>query len=77
MCPSTQPELLGDGAVLGASSGRASIVALCSPLVEELDLVEDLLSWPHPMNFGEALFVVDDVTERALRDVASQSRERI
>ena len=63
MCPSTQPELLGDGAVLGASSGRASIVALCSPLTYELDLGEDLLSWPHPTNSGEALFMLDDVIE--------------
>ena len=71
MCPFTQPELLGDGAALGATVGRASAMALCSPLVDELDLGEDRLSWSILTNFGEALFMVDDVTERAMREVAS------
>ena len=62
-CPSTWPELLGDGAALGAIGRQASAVSLCSPLVDELDLGEDRLSWPHPTNSGEALFVVDDATE--------------
>lgn len=52
-------------------------MALCSPLVDGLDLGEDRLSWPHPMSSSESLFVVDDATERATREVASQSRERI
>ena len=77
MCPSRRPELLGNGAALGAIGGWASAVALCSPLVDELDLGEDRLSWPHPTNSGEALFVVDDATERVTREVASQSCERI
>ena len=66
-----RPELLGDGAALGAMAWWASAVALCSPHVDELNLGEDLLSWPHLMNSGEALFVVDDATERAVREVSS------
>ena len=36
-------------------------------LYEELELGDDFFIWPHPMNSGEALFVVDDVAERAMR----------
>jgi hypothetical protein len=43
--------------------GLPSIVALCSPLEEELDLGEDSFMWPHPTRLGEALFVVDDMAE--------------
>ena len=71
MCPSTRPELLGDGAALGAMAGWASAMALCLPLADELDLGEDCLLWPHSMNSGEALFVVDHATKRAAREVAS------
>ena len=52
-------------------------MALCLTLADELDLGEDCLLWPHSMNSGEALFVVDNETERAMRQVASKSHERI
>ena len=71
MCPSMRPELLGDGAALVAMAGWVSVVALCLPLVDKLDLGDDLLSWPYPTNSGEALFVVDHATKRAAREVAS------
>ena len=71
MCPSTWLELLGDSAALGETTRWTSVVALRLPLVDELDLGEDLLLWPHSTNSGEALFVVDDAIERAMREVAS------
>ena len=33
---------------------------------EELDLGEDLLTSPHPTRSGKALFVMDDMAERAM-----------
>ena len=34
---------------------------------EDSELGEDFFMWPHLMNSDEALFVVDDVAERAMR----------
>lgn len=45
--------------------------------MDELDLVEALFSWPHPTSYSEALFMVDDVAERAVREVTTQSHERV
>lgn len=36
---------------------------------------EDFFMWLHPTNSGEALFVVDDMVERTMREVAFQGRE--
>jgi hypothetical protein len=60
-----RPELLSDSTTPGMMVGLPSIVTLCSPLEEELDLGEDSFMWPHPTCLGEALFVVDGVAERA------------
>ena len=38
---------------------------------KELELGRDFFMWLHPSDSGEALFVVDDATERAMREVAS------
>lgn len=38
---------------------------------DDLELGEDFFMWPQPMNYGEALFVVDDEVERAAREVTS------
>jgi hypothetical protein len=57
------PESLGDSAALGAMTRLPSMVALCSPLEEGLDLGEDSFTWTHPTCFGVVLFVVDDAIE--------------
>ena len=44
---------------------------------EDSELGEDFFMWPHLMNSDEALFVVDDVAERATREATSQSREGV
>jgi hypothetical protein len=59
----------------GMVASLPSIVALHSPLYEELDIGEDTFMWPHPARSGEALFVVDDVAERARRKAASRGHE--
>ena len=74
-CPFVRPELLVDSAALVTMAGLPSIVALRSPLKEELDLGEDSFAWPHPMCPDKVLFVVDDAVELAMREVASQSHE--
>ena len=68
---------MDDGAVLDVMVKRPSVATLRSPLKDDLNLDEDLFSWPHPMSSGEALFVLDDAAERATRDIASRSRERV
>jgi hypothetical protein len=70
-------ELLGDGAISSAMVRQPSIVALRSPHEDNLDLGEDFFSWPHPMCFGEVLFVVDDTVERATREATSRSHESV
>ena len=44
---------------------------------EDLELGEDFFIWPHPTNSSEALFVVDDAAERAMRETASWSHEGV
>ena len=61
--PPTWPESLGDSAALRAMAGLPSMVALCSPLEEGLDLGEDSFACPHPTCSGQASFVVDDAAE--------------
>jgi hypothetical protein len=68
---------LGDVAALGIVAELYSIAALRSPLKEGLDLDKHSFTWPHPVHFGEVLFVVDDVAERAMRKVASQGHEEV
>ena len=44
---------------------------------EEPDRGEVFFAWPHPTNSGEALFVVDDIAERATRKVFARSRKGV
>ena len=52
-------------------------MALRSPHGDEPVLCGDLFLWPHLMSSGNVLFVVDDVGERAVKEVASRSYERV
>ena len=67
--------MLGNSVVAGMMARFPSIVALRSPLEEELDLGEDSFIWPHPMRCDEALFVVDNAAERVMREATSQGYE--
>ena len=71
------PKLLGDIVAPRTMVGLHSIAALCSPLKEGLDLGKDSFARPHITCSGEALFVVDDMAERAAGEVASQGREGV
>lgn len=71
------PESLGHIAAPRMVIGLPSIAALHLPLEGELDLGKGSLMWTHPMCFYEALFMVDDVSERAMRKVTSQGREGV
>jgi hypothetical protein len=53
------------------------MVAPRLPLEDGLDLDEESFAWPHPMRSGEALFVVDDAAERAVREATSWGREGV
>ena len=54
-------------------------LAMATPSLDEEDLKldEDFFIWPHPTNSSEALFVVDDAAERAMRETASWSHEGV
>ena len=44
---------------------------------EDLELGEDFFVWPHPMDSDKALFVVDGVAKRTVREAVSQSHEGV
>ena len=46
-------------------------------LGDDLVLSGDIFSWPHPTSLGEVLFMVDDMAEQAMKEVASRSHERV
>ena len=57
------------------SSGLRVAALICRE--KEFELGEDFFMWPHPVNFDEALFMVDDTAKRAMREVASWSLEGV
>lgn len=59
-----------------ASAGGADGLALALR-GEEVGPREDPFAWPHPADPHEALFVVDDIAERAAWASASQSHEGV
>ena len=60
-------ELTSNGPTMSALSSHAL----------DLELGEDVFIWPHPIEFGKALFMVDDATERAMGEATFQSHEGV